>query len=197
MLVGVITFTMIYLYTVTVAAQGQVHKLVEIYHNNAAKNSDSDEGNLQKSRAKRLPVNQSKKTTSSRFLSVNEVPPIDIPEPAEVVGHQDDEMDAPVLPLETLRSLEPCNLEPLQAPRTEISCYSKNYELPTIASRMKQVAKSYLGSFTFKVISSYIYSIWHAVKLNDIFPGYPILCGDFHQSQSQYRHQHPASHEHH
>lgn len=40
--------------------------------------------------------------------------------------------------------------EPPEAPRT-VSCYSKNYELPTIASRMKQAAKYYLNTFNFKV----------------------------------------------
>lgn len=133
---------------------------MEIYHNTAAKNSDSDEGNLQKSKIKRLSVNQIRKNASSRILNksfANEVPPLDIPEKNETIGHQEGEGDAPVLPLETLQSLEQTNLEPLQAPRTEISCYSKNYELPTIASRMKQVAKSYLSSFTFKVFWTALY----------------------------------------
>lgn len=131
---------------------------MEIYHNIAAKNSDSDEGNLQKSKTKRLSPTQARKNPSNRTSKFfdNDVPPIDIPEKKELLNGQEGEGDAPAPPLESLRSLEVSNLEPLQAPRTEISCYSKNYELPTIASRMKQVAKSYLNSFTFKVCTTAI-----------------------------------------
>lgn len=52
------------------------------------------------------------------------------------------------LPTKTSRAT---TYEPPDAPRT-VSCYSKNYELPTIASRLKQVAKCYLNTFNFKVI---------------------------------------------
>lgn len=43
-------------------------------------------------------------------------------------------------------------LEPPAAPRTEYSSCTRNYELPTIASKMKQVCKSYLRSFDFRAI---------------------------------------------
>lgn len=86
--------------------------LVEIYHNDAVKHSDSDESNLKKSRQKE---ELSVKDQRSEFTYV--------------IG------------------------DPPDAPRTTLSCvYSKNYELPTVASRMKQVAKSYLGTLNLKTI---------------------------------------------
>lgn len=80
--------------------------LVEIYHNDAVKNSDSDESNLKKSRQK-----EDLKDQRSEFTYV--------------IG---------------------------DPPKTLSCVYSKNYELPTVASRMKQVAKSYLGTLNLKTI---------------------------------------------
>ncbi|KAJ8919992.1 hypothetical protein NQ315_006522 [Exocentrus adspersus] len=130
------------------AVPGQPHKLVEIYHNVAAKNSDSDEGNLQRSKTRRHGATQIKPHVNKSL-----VPPIDLPE-KDGYQREEGEGDAPAIHLGSVHSGDPhdVDVDPLPAPRTELSCYSKNYELPTIASRMKQVAKSYLNSFTFKAI---------------------------------------------
>ncbi|XP_060519858.1 uncharacterized protein LOC132698040 [Cylas formicarius] len=85
--------------------------LIEIYHNEAVKHSDSDESHAKKSRQR------------------DEVPPLDV-----------------------AVDQERCRYETPEAPRTVVSCYSRNYELPTVASRMKQVAKSYLSTLNFKTI---------------------------------------------
>ncbi|KAJ8931568.1 hypothetical protein NQ314_015515 [Rhamnusium bicolor] len=82
---------------------------------------------------------------------VTEIPPLNISEKPEPVLQMRDHEQIIISPVPH-QIVEVDNFEPPQAPRTEITTYSKNYELPTIASRMKQVAKSYLNSFSFKAI---------------------------------------------
>ncbi|KAJ8959437.1 hypothetical protein NQ318_022129, partial [Aromia moschata] len=133
----------------------QTHKLVEIYHNNAVKNSDSDEGHQIAARL-RSRVQHKKYVDSSHSNKslINEIPPLNIQERNEHVSSKVQTYgNNPMCPrLDLLQAVKPEGYEPPQAPRTEVSCYSKNYELPTIASKMKQVAKSYLNSFNLKAI---------------------------------------------
>lgn len=109
---------------------------MEIYHNIAAKNSDSDEGQLNK------PKNPTKICEEVQ-VEMDEIPPLKIAEELnQYINYQRDRCD------KTTQNIDA--YDPPEAPRT-ISCYSKNYELPTIASKMKQAAKYYLNTFNFKV----------------------------------------------
>ncbi|XP_076263442.1 uncharacterized protein LOC143198215 isoform X2 [Rhynchophorus ferrugineus] len=126
------------------------NNLVEIYHNDAVKHSDSDESNMKKSR---------QQERMGQKMSY-EVPPLHIDEPD--LGNNSKETSE-----EKKDSSKTCHtyqngynhdlmhqpyFDPPQAPRTMSCCYSKNYELPTVASKMKQVAKRYLGSLNLKTI---------------------------------------------
>lgn len=125
---------------------------MEIYHNLAAKNSDSDDGQLNKTKK---PPTRSEETQADirntcveRETLVKEVPPLNIPDkPIQGLDNRGDESST--LTRDKITQNEDV-YEPPEAPRT-VSCYSKNYELPTIASRMKQAAKYYLNTFNFKV----------------------------------------------
>lgn len=115
--------------------------LVEIYHNIAAKHSDSDEGQINKTK---------KITRKSEEIQADtgDVPPIKIPD--QINQCVDTQMDI-IYSMRCDKTTQNEEIyEPPEAPRT-VSCYSKNYELPTIASRMKQAAKYYLNTFNFKV----------------------------------------------
>ena len=124
----------------------KTNNLVEIYHNDAVKNSDSDESNLKKSRQ-----HQDRKMCGE----ATGVPPLNI-----TISNPLDGMAEPVIS-KTAKTDEMyqnglINHFPYDhpdGPRNTVSCcYSKNYELPTVASRMKQVAKSYLTTLNFKTI---------------------------------------------
>ncbi|KAH1003556.1 uncharacterized protein LOC109544910 isoform X1 [Dendroctonus ponderosae] len=119
------------------------NNLVEIYHNKAVKNSDSDESNLKKSR-------QHDRAKSE--MVENDIPPLNIQAANAGKSQQYDQ---------SAKSDSACpngfrnsfSCDPPHVPRTTISCcYSRNYELPTVASKMKQVAKSYLGTLNLKSI---------------------------------------------
>ncbi|KAL1516945.1 hypothetical protein ABEB36_000772 [Hypothenemus hampei] len=100
------------------------NNLVEIYHNDAVKHSDSDESNV-------------KKQQEERPKGEEEIPPLQIAETMK----ENHEFS--------------CNnpFDSLYAPRTTVSCcYNKNYELPTVASKMKQVTRNYLGTLNLKTI---------------------------------------------
>ncbi|XP_023027721.2 uncharacterized protein [Leptinotarsa decemlineata] len=117
-------------------------KLVEIYHNKEAKSSDSDEGN-NKSREK-----SSKQ--QSTVMTAEDVPPLNIPnQKTNRLSNENVKCSS-----EGVRQhIDPdCYYDPPEAPRTVQSCCYRSYELPTIASKMKQVAKSYLHTFNFKAI---------------------------------------------
>lgn len=121
--------------------------LVEIYHNLAAKNSDSDECQLNKSKKPTTRCEEIQVDTVTEE-GVGEVPPLIIPDKVSQYVETNKNATTGILCDKTTQN-EDC-YEPPEAPRT-VSCYSKNYELPTIASRMKQAAKYYLNTFNFKV----------------------------------------------
>lgn len=117
------------------------NNLVEIYHNDAVKHSDSDESNMKKSRQ------QHERSDPSNSRLIDEIPPLNIN-----LLHPKDQVVKSELAYPNTYG-HPFAFEPPNAPRTTVSCcYSKNYELPTVASKMKQVAKSYLGSLNLKTI---------------------------------------------
>lgn len=98
--------------------------LVEIYHNSAVKESRSSESDVPK---KRLLQKQKEE---------HKVEPQVVPEaPPEVV---------PPLNMNATGDQEPQSLMS--------TMLSRNYEMPTISSRMKQVAKYYMNSFNIKTI---------------------------------------------
>lgn len=128
--------------------------LVELYHNKALSlGSDSDENNHEPkidakiSKKKNLehkvvlPKNCFK-TQASVADSSESVPPLKIQEMADNYDIVKNELS----PIQEIDYNEP----PLA--RTEFSTCTKNYELPTIASKMKQVAKCYLRGFDFRAI---------------------------------------------
>lgn len=115
--------------------------LVEIYHNIAAKNSDSDEGQINKPK-KTIPRSEEIQ------VEISDVPPLKLPLKVD----QFCETQPNFIQSDRCHKItqnEGC-YDPPEAPRT-ISSYIKNYELPTIASRMKQAAKYYMNTFNFKV----------------------------------------------
>lgn len=123
---------------------------MEIYHNVAAKNSDSDESHP--TRNKRSQLTMVQRQPMENHMPPENIPPLNIlnpikTEPYPHVPEIKTEIIATPQPVKTSRAT---TYDPPDAPRT-ISCYSKNYELPTIASRLKQVAKCYLNTFNFKV----------------------------------------------
>lgn len=116
---------------------------MEIYHNIAAKNSDSDEGHLVKSR---------RPTRRTEDVQVQFDCEQTLPHKATEKISQGIETAGEIIHsvrCDKMTQNEEA-YEVIDPPRT-ISCYSKNYELPTIASRMKQAAKYYLNTFNFKV----------------------------------------------
>ncbi|CAH2010135.1 unnamed protein product [Acanthoscelides obtectus] len=140
-------------------------KLVEIYHNVAARNSDSEETNFNKRNARMM------LSTSAITRQVDvDVPPLNINdgtssvEPkvsqtatigTNVIVPQSFSYDSYSQHSEHPLLKHALNLrdeyDPPVAPRND-KCYYKNYELPTIASRMKQAAKVYMNTFNFKAI---------------------------------------------
>ncbi|KAG5888434.1 hypothetical protein JTB14_020209 [Gonioctena quinquepunctata] len=120
-------------------------KLVEIYHNMEAKSSDSDEGNNKnKDRGAR---------TQSNNVSEAEIPPLDISKQNKTMQIFKENGGSRSAGMRQNVNAE-CYYDPPEAPRTSQSCCYRNYELPTIASKMKQVAKSYLSTFNFKVFQA-------------------------------------------
>lgn len=152
--------------TVTRTLTAEADRLVEIYHNNAAKGSETDDSahELRKASSK---DDKQQKSSSETVPSL----PIDEASDSYIAKQQPPQTQLQQLQLQQLQpqqhkehalsaynnaKLSPIDehsyMEPT-APRTE--CYSmcsKNYELPTIASKMKQVAKSYLRRFNFHSI---------------------------------------------
>lgn len=118
----------------------KTNNLVEIYHNKAVKNSDSDESNLKKSRQQ------------DRIITENFIPPLNIPTQNAIKGPlYDNSAKSDSACPNGFRNSFSC--DPPHQPRTTVSCcYSRNYELPTVASKMKQVAKSYMGTLNLKTI---------------------------------------------
>lgn len=89
--------------------------LVEIYHNNAVKQSKSSESDITK---KKLQIISEKNNPNLEII-----PPLNIGE-----------------------------TEDTSNPTKNVVCIYKNYTLPTISSRMKQVAKYYMNSFNIRTI---------------------------------------------
>ncbi|XP_068911303.1 uncharacterized protein [Tenebrio molitor] len=90
--------------------------LVEIYHNNAVKESKSSDSDITKKKYSK--ANEKTETRSEL------IPPLNIEE-NDVKNDQ---------------------------PKGVVSCVYRNYTMPTISSRMKQVAKYYMNSFNIKTI---------------------------------------------
>lgn len=117
-------------------------KLVELYHNKAAKTSDSDDeedGDKKKNKRNNKVAGKQQQKGGGEI-----VPPLQIGEEEkkhyknikEIIEANEKELDYQ----------EPA------APRTQCSILSRSYELPTIASKLKEVAKSYLHAFNFHMI---------------------------------------------
>lgn len=106
-------------------------KLIQLYHNEELKGSDSDEGQTKPSKPDNVTV-----------------PPIKIP------ANQANRL--PIMRSNSVRTEYYLNkarsYEEPKFTRTELNYYSRNYQLPTIASRMKRVTKSYFHTFNFKAI---------------------------------------------
>ncbi|KAL3284757.1 hypothetical protein HHI36_018899 [Cryptolaemus montrouzieri] len=102
------------------------HKLVEIYHNNAAKESDSEE---EKNKSK---IQVKIKSDAIPNLNIN----------SHDCGDCKD-----------IKNCNHANDEGYEEPHAPRICYTnKSYELPTIASKMKQAVKLDFNMFNFKAI---------------------------------------------
>ncbi|XP_066148435.1 uncharacterized protein Oseg1 isoform X3 [Euwallacea fornicatus] len=112
--------------------------LVEIYHNEAVKHSYSDESDLKKSREQ------------YERHSKEDVPPLNIHAINEHSGTEQTSITKLTYPAELTGQFTNKSLEAL---RTEVKwVYSKNYKLPTVTSKMKQVTKAYIGNVNLKTI---------------------------------------------
>ncbi|XP_066260195.1 uncharacterized protein [Euwallacea similis] len=112
--------------------------LVEIYHNEAVMHSYSDESDLKKS--------QKQCERPSR----EDVPPLNIYSNNRQSGPEQTATTKLTYPAEFTGRFT--NKSP-EALKTEVKwVYSKNYKLPTVASRMKQVTKAYMGKVKLKTI---------------------------------------------
>lgn len=119
---------------------------MELYHNIAAKQSNSDELHL--NRNMKRTHQESVQAERPLIAETKEIPPLSIKEKLDGL------VQIPP-PLQKMDSQvedvgENSYYGALDAPRSSYQ-YTKNYELPTIASKMKQVAKCYLNTFNFKV----------------------------------------------
>lgn len=112
-------------------------KLVELYHNKAAKTSDSDDEEDGEKKNKRKPKPKPAKTETDI------VPPLDINN--EKLKHFQNMKELTEAEKQT-------DYQEPAAPRTQCSVLSRSYELPTIASKLKEVAKTYLHAFNFHMI---------------------------------------------
>lgn len=119
------------------ALKNTTEKLVELYHNKAAKTSDSDDEE-DKEKKKKHKINKS----SQQKPEDEVVPPLEINNEKKHYKH----IKQITEPEKKTDYQEPA------APRTQCSLLSKSYELPTIASKLKEVAKSYLQAFNFHMI---------------------------------------------
>lgn len=130
---------------------GTDNNLVELYHNIAAKTSDSDDSNNINNK------DSTTKTQISKQKGGGDLP-ITSPQPVSTFQVHTEQPIAPSRPVTnrtfTTRALTPINENGYieQEPMISNECYTKNYELPTIASKMKQVTKCYLQSFNFRSI---------------------------------------------
>lgn len=134
--------------------------LVELYHNKAVKHgSDSDVSNPgdvyadNESRIMNASVQPKRKNVPHHQFQQNKpqpsIPPLKIGDGSDQY-HQysiDNSIknNSELSPIQENDYLEP------EAERNDY-CFTKNYELPTIASKMKQVPKSYLRTFDFRAI---------------------------------------------
>ncbi|XP_072390852.1 uncharacterized protein [Diabrotica undecimpunctata] len=116
-------------------------KLVEIFHNTETKSSDSEDGH----KIKQLQSVGENQTTCDTNKDTD-VPMLELSNTAyqEVSCHT----------RRLCHNVVPGNYYHHLGSRSE--SYQKSYEFPTIASRMKQVAKSYLNTFSFKSMVSKI-----------------------------------------
>ncbi|CAH0545787.1 unnamed protein product [Brassicogethes aeneus] len=106
--------------------------LVEIYHNQAAKETDSEHSGRGKFKRK-------SKTSRSEYIS--DIPPLSLNVP------DDNQWN--------VRKVQPSkmdysNIKTVNDAKNELR--DSSYQLPTIASKMKQVAKCYFNAFNFKAI---------------------------------------------
>lgn len=120
--------------------------LVELYHNKAVKGSDSDvelNKDKKKKRKREKKIEDEIKVEQEVKVEENIVPPLDI-KTIEKKPHKN---------ISELVATQPeTNYQEPAAPRTQCSVFSKSYNLPTIASKLKEVAKTYLHAFNIHMI---------------------------------------------
>lgn len=136
--------------------QYATENLIELFHNKDIRGSDSDDSNGKGAKIKKDNIKPRERQKAGGDL----VPPLDINK--KVTNYREDFQNnkqalangpsGALLPVKDIDYCEPA------APRNEYySCnvhktISKNYELPTVASKLKEVAKSYLQAFNFRTI---------------------------------------------
>lgn len=137
--------------------QYTTENLIELFHNKDVKGSDSDDSNGKGgSKIKKDNIKPRERQKAGGGL----VPPLDINKKAtnyteDFQNNRHTSTHGPSGTLLPVKDIDYC--EPA-APRNEYySCnmhraVSKNYELPTVASKLKEVAKSYLHAFNFRTI---------------------------------------------
>lgn len=135
--------------------QYTTENLIELFHNKDVKGSDSDDSNGKgAAKIKKDNIKPRERQKAGGGL----VPPLDINK--KITNYTEDFQNnrqshgpsGTLLPVKDIDYCEPA------APRNEYyssnvhRVISKNYELPTVASKLKEVAKSYLHAFNFRTI---------------------------------------------
>lgn len=142
-------------------AELTTQNLVELYHNTKAVNkSDSDES-CQKTKTPERPLQLTSlpltQVSNSKFdnltnINIDKFNMSYCPPPSGLQSHQQQQQQPP--PENYYRCpLTPIGENDQYDNRSRISSHQiKNYELPTIASKLKQVAKGYIHTFDFRTI---------------------------------------------
>lgn len=130
--------------------QFATENLIELYHNAGAKGSDSDDSN------------GDGKTKKLRHAKVRQkaggnerIPPLPIHSNHPQLAAKATVIKQHEMTREELVPVRETDYDEPEAPRIDgnnLYGFSRSYELPTIASKLKEVAKSYLHSFNFRSI---------------------------------------------
>lgn len=131
----------------------QQHNLVELFHNKDVKDSDSEENTAEGTKHKKENKTKDRQKAGGDEL----VPPLQFVRKNVHAKEKDFTSKAIVgssnMAKQQIFARRESHYSEPAAPRTECtSTISKNYELPTIASKLKEVAKSYLHCFNFRSI---------------------------------------------
>lgn len=121
---------------------GKSDNIIELYHNSAVLMDAPSEVGVAALPRRPVKVIQQKPTTIFKRI------------PEEQIMHQNyypQQAMAPALPTMPQR-MQSMEVAPRPTTTECVPSYPKNYELPTIASKMKQVAKTYFQNFTFRTI---------------------------------------------